>query len=592
MAGPSTIVFGRYRLVAELGQGGMAQVFLALSQGPVGFNKLVVLKLIREQFAEDPEFLTMFLDEARLAARLNHPNVVQTNEVGQEAGRYFICMEYLEGQPYNRVLSRVGAARTDRPEHERLTLGMQLRILVDALAGLHSAHELTDFDGTPLSVVHRDVSPHNLFVTYAGGVKVVDFGIAKALSSSSETRTGVLKGKIGYMAPEQARGEHVDRRADLFSVGMILWETIVGKRMWKGLPDVAILQRVITGDIPSPRTEAPWVSPRLEAVTMRALAFDKNHRYATALEFASAIESVLDEVDRGSSRDAGRVVERAFDAERVRIKAIVESQIAGVKMTPDGMFDPHMTGTMPRLPMLDHARDMGSGGTGRGSFGSGPHTGAGVSTGTGARASFGGTPPPGSLPSAPGASDPRLVSSSLTANLTPAELAARGPSAPTSGKTLALGAALALVVGGAFAAAFFAGRGSHDPAPASSASAAPAAPHVVRIESTPPGARVMEGAALVGTTPCALPLPEGSAVRELVVALDGYQPYTIKQGASADDVRLVVPLVAAPAASSSAAQAAGSGSPTTKKPPPPPAAKPTATPTAPPSRPLDIHMER
>ena len=157
----------------------MAQVFLALASGPAGFNKLVVIKQIRPQFAEDPEFLTMFLDEARLAARLNHPNVVQTNEVGEDGRRFFICMEYLEGQPFNRILHAASAPRA------ALTLGMQLRILVDALAGLHHAHELCDFDGTPLEVVHRDVTPHNIFITYAGQVKVVDFGIAKALSSSS-----------------------------------------------------------------------------------------------------------------------------------------------------------------------------------------------------------------------------------------------------------------------------------------------------------------------------------------------------------------------------------------------------------------------
>ena len=407
MAGPSAIVFGKYRLVAELGQGGMAQVFLALASGPVGFNKLVVLKLIREQFAEDPEFLTMFLDEARLAARLNHPNVVQTNEVGQESGRYFICMEYLEGQPLNRVLARLGAARTERPEADRLTLGMQLRIVIDALAGLQSAHELTDFDGTPLSVVHRDVSPHNLFVTYAGGVKVVDFGIAKALSSSSETRTGVLKGKIGYMAPEQSRGEIVDRRADVFSMGMILWEMIVGRRMWKGLPDVAILQRVMTGDIPSPRAEAPWLSPRLEAVCMAALAFDRNQRFATAAAFAAALESVLDEVDRGSPRDAGRLVERAFDAERVRIRTIVESQIAGVKMSPDGGFDPAMTGTMPRLPVLDQPTDIQSG-TGRATYPSGQGSRAGSGAGQSSQPSSG----------LPALGDPRVQPSSLTANMT------------------------------------------------------------------------------------------------------------------------------------------------------------------------------
>src|SRR6185437_8026107 len=238
---------GKYRLIAELGHGGMAEVYLAVVRGPAGFNKLVVIKQIRPQLAEDPEFLAMFLDEARLAARLSHPNVVQTNEVGQEGSRYFIAMEYLEGQPLNRVLHRV-------QKTGGIPLALHVKILSDVLGGLHHAHELADFDGTPLEVVHRDVTPHNVFITYDGQVKVVDFGIAKALNSSAETRTGVLKGKVAYMAPEQARGERCDRRADVFSVGVMLWEAATGRRLWKGVPDITILQRLLAGDIPRPRS--------------------------------------------------------------------------------------------------------------------------------------------------------------------------------------------------------------------------------------------------------------------------------------------------------------------------------------------------
>src|SRR6185437_1077783 len=190
---------GKYRLIAELGHGGMAEVYLAVVRGPAGFNKLVVIKQIRPQLAEDPEFLGMFLDEARLAARLSHPNVVQTNEVGQEGNRYFIAMEYLEGQPLNRILHRL-------QKSGGLPLGLHIKILSDVLAGLHHAHELADYDGTALEVVHRDVTPHNVFVTYEGQVKVVDFGIAKAAGRAGETRHGVIKGKAPYMAPEQAAG--------------------------------------------------------------------------------------------------------------------------------------------------------------------------------------------------------------------------------------------------------------------------------------------------------------------------------------------------------------------------------------------------
>ena len=312
---------GKYRLIAELGHGGMAEVFLAVVRGPAGFNKLMVIKQIRPQLAEDPEFLGMFLDEARLAARLSHPNVVQTNEVGHEAGRYFIAMEYLEGQPLNRVLHRF-------QRNGGFPLGLHLRVISEVLAGLHHAHEITDYDGTPLGVVHRDVTPHNIFLTYDGQVKVVDFGIAKAMNSSSETRTGVLKGKVAYMAPEQARGERVDRRADLFSVGILLWEAVTGKRLWKGVPDIAILQRLLNGDIPTPRSVNPDVPEVLEAIVLKCLATDRDGRYDTATELQADIDSYLDAQDeRVNVRDLSKLMTRHFDADRVKIKAIIEEQL-------------------------------------------------------------------------------------------------------------------------------------------------------------------------------------------------------------------------------------------------------------------------
>jgi serine/threonine protein kinase len=315
------ISLGKYRLIAELGHGGMAEVFLAVVRGPAGFNKLVVLKQIRPQLAEDPELLDMFLDEARLAARLNHPNVVQTNEVGQERGRYFIAMEYLEGQPLNRVLHRL-------QRDGGLPLHLHLRAVSEVLAGLHHAHEIADYDGTPLGVVHRDVTPHNIFITYDGQVKVVDFGIAKALNSSSETRTGVLKGKVAYMAPEQARGEPVDRRADLFSIGILLWEAATGTRMWKGVPDLSLLQRLLNGDIPTPRSISPDVPERLEAIILKCLALDREDRYATALDLQAALDAHLDaQEERGTARDLGKLLAKSFDADRVKIKGIIEAQL-------------------------------------------------------------------------------------------------------------------------------------------------------------------------------------------------------------------------------------------------------------------------
>jgi serine/threonine protein kinase len=347
----------------------MSEVYLAVVAGPAGFNKLVVIKLIKAELAEDPDFISMFLEEARLSARLSHANVVQTNEVGEVGGRYYIAMEYLEGQPYSRILHRLGRDRG-------LPLGMSLRILSDVLQGLHYAHELGDFDGSALGVVHRDVTPHNVFVTYDGQVKVVDFGIAKAMNSSHETRTGMLKGKVGYMAPEQAKGERVDRRADIFSVGVMLWEAAVGRRLWKGLNEVQILHQLLSGEIPSPRSMRPDISQHLESIIMRALATDRDRRPATAQVLQHELEELMDSgSERSTLREVGRMVSGAFEEERKKLKSIIEQQLAKSAMLATGMYQhaqlpavdqpPHMTMEAPRanlgggpsssIPNIGHA---------------------------------------------------------------------------------------------------------------------------------------------------------------------------------------------------------------------------------------------
>jgi serine/threonine-protein kinase len=349
----SSNVLGKFRLIAELGRGGMSEVYLAVVAGPAGFNKLVVVKLIKGDLAEDPEFISMFLEEARLSARLSHPNVVQTNEVGEFHGRYYIAMEYLEGQPYSRVLHRLGRDRG-------LPLGMSLRIMSDVLSGLQYAHELVDFDGSPLSVVHRDVTPHNIFVTYDGQVKVVDFGIAKAMNSSHETRTGMLKGKVGYMAPEQAKGERVDRRADIFSVGVMLWEAATGRRMWKGMNEVQILHQLLAGDIPSPRTIRPDISQQLESIIMRSVAIDREQRPRTALDLQAELEDLMDSGhERATLREVGKMLNQTFLDERTKLKAIIEQQLAHSAALPTAAYqqmalpnvaqiNPTATGELPR----------------------------------------------------------------------------------------------------------------------------------------------------------------------------------------------------------------------------------------------------
>ena len=208
-----------YRLIAELGHGGMADVFLAAATGPAGsgFTKLAVVKKLRSHLAEDPEFVALLIEEARITARLNHPNVVQLFDAGDENGQFFLAMEFLEGQPLHRIERRIARDEVEVPRH------VYYAVMSEVLAGLHHAHELSDYDGSPLSITHRDVTPHNVFVTYDGVVKVVDFGLAKASGRIHESDGGIRKGKVRYMSPEQAAGEAVDRRTDIFAAGMMLW---------------------------------------------------------------------------------------------------------------------------------------------------------------------------------------------------------------------------------------------------------------------------------------------------------------------------------------------------------------------------------
>ena len=312
---------GRYRLIAEIGHGGMAEVYLALLEGDLGFNKLLVLKKIRPELAEDPEMMAMFLDEARLSARLHHPNVVETHEVAQEDGHTFMAMEYLEGQSLHRILHRLR-------REGGLPTAMHLQILADVLAGLHHAHELSDWDETPLGVVHRDVTPQNVFVTYDGGVKVVDFGIAKVKGASSETRAGVVKGKVAYMAPEQARGEAVDRRTDIFAAGVMLWEAATGTRPFRGLSDVEILHRLIHGEVPSARAANPAIPEDLEEIIKKAIAPSRADRYATAAELRAAIEGYLETIkDRPPARELGRLVIQHFAEDRARLQRRLEEEL-------------------------------------------------------------------------------------------------------------------------------------------------------------------------------------------------------------------------------------------------------------------------
>ena len=279
----------RYDLVAEIASGGMATVFLARLSGVGGFQRFVAIKRLHPHLARENEFVQMFLDEARLAAGIHHPNVVPILEVGASDRGYYLVMEYIEGDTLARLLARAASGGTTLP------LDIALRIGVDMLAGLHAAHELRDDRGELAQLVHRDVSPQNVLVGVDGISRITDFGVARAATRLSATRAGQLKGKIAYMAPEQAAGETVDRRADVFASGIVLWEVLCSRRLFKAENDAATLTRVLSEPVPSPREYVPTLPPALADVCLRALERDPARRYATCAQFADAIERATSE---------------------------------------------------------------------------------------------------------------------------------------------------------------------------------------------------------------------------------------------------------------------------------------------------------
>ena len=343
-AAPKLSTLGKYSLIASLGQGGMAKVYLALMAGPAGFNKLLVVKALREDMlSASEEFVQMFLDEARLSARLNHPNIVQTYEVGESEGRYFIAMEYLEGQALRAVQRKL-----DPPG---MPLDEELRVLADTARGLHYAHELKGFDGEPLGVVHRDVSPQNVFLTYDGQVKLLDFGIAKTQDAEHLTKVGVIKGKIDYIAPEQIRGEKIDRRADVFALGAMMWEAITGKRFAGGpkVADVTKIHTRVTGGEPKVRALKPDVSEELALIVERAVALDPDDRYATAAAFADDVDAYLEKQPRkANSKTLAELMAPPFDDERTKMRKLVDQQIQ-LAQRRGGVQLGETTGGLPRL---------------------------------------------------------------------------------------------------------------------------------------------------------------------------------------------------------------------------------------------------
>jgi serine/threonine protein kinase len=320
-------VIGRYALFGEIASGGMATVHFARLVGPVGFSRTVAIKRLHPQYAKDPEFVAMFLDEARLASRVQHPNVVTTLDVVNMPNEVFLVMEYVAGESLSKLVKNA------KKEDVRIPPSHVAGIIAGMLHGLHAAHEAKSERREPLNIVHRDVSPQNVLVGVDGVARVLDFGVAKAAMRAQSTRDGQMKGKLSYMSPEQLNGRGVDRRTDLFAAGVVLWEALTGKRLFDGSDAGEIFAKVVAAEIPEPKTITENIPDALNAVVMKALERNPDKRYQTAREFAIDLES---SIPVATGRTVGEWVERFAGPDLERRLALV-ADIESVSTSPEDL---------------------------------------------------------------------------------------------------------------------------------------------------------------------------------------------------------------------------------------------------------------
>jgi serine/threonine protein kinase len=311
-------VVGRYVLYGELASGGMATVHFGRLVGPVGFARTVAIKRLHAHLAKDPEFVAMFLDEARLVARISHPNVVPTLDVVAEDGELLLVMEYVQGESLGRLV-RAAQATGGVPS------AVASAIFIGVLEGLHAAHEARSDRGEPLDIVHRDVSPQNILVGIDGVSHVLDFGIAKAAGRLQHTTEGQLKGKFAYMSPEQLVSGSVDRRTDIYAASVVLWEALVGTRLFKGETPGAVVWEAINRDIPAPSSVVPCLPEAIDAVVLKGLAREQNERYATAHEMALALEDAIPPATPRKIQEWIHTI--AFDVLARRAKDVAEIEV-------------------------------------------------------------------------------------------------------------------------------------------------------------------------------------------------------------------------------------------------------------------------
>jgi serine/threonine-protein kinase len=329
---------GRYEIITHLASGGMATVFLGRVLGVAGFHRLVAIKLLHSHVASNEQFITMFLDEARLAARIRHANVVPTLDLQHGPEGHYLVMEFVEGD------SLLGLLRESVKIGKPLPPGIAIRIVLDVLAGLHAAHELVGDGGEPLNLVHRDVSPHNILVGVDGIARIVDFGIARAEERIGTTRDGQVKGKLAYMAPEQTTAEPVDRRVDVFSAGIVLWESLTGRRLFRGQSDAEVLRKLLDRPIPRLREVSPAYPQALDDVCARALERAIGTRFNTAADFAEALEQAAEQLDIATPKQVGVYVRETAGAVIDNLMGRARAFQEGSKALPP----------IPRLELTDN----------------------------------------------------------------------------------------------------------------------------------------------------------------------------------------------------------------------------------------------
>jgi eukaryotic-like serine/threonine-protein kinase len=344
---------GRYVLEKRLASGGMAEIFLAHQAGPAGFQKEVVVKRILRHLASDQKFVEMFLDEARLAAKLSHPNVVQIFDFGEAGGDYFIAMEYVEGWDLEAIIER--SIQLRRSIHPAICA----RIMADACTGLDYAHRFTDRSGQAVGLVHRDISPQNIRLSTSGQVKVMDFGIAKARSSSNKTQTGAVKGKLSYMSPEQIMAQDLDGRSDIFALGIVLYEMLTSQRPFGHESELLAISAIMNQQPRSVSELSPSTPAELEQIVLRCLAKDRNHRFQTCSELQLALEQYLrSEGVLLTARDVSEYLQDLFSSNPTGRIAALERSNYGTASGPE-TGGPGNTGKLPGGPTrVNHAGGM------------------------------------------------------------------------------------------------------------------------------------------------------------------------------------------------------------------------------------------